>query len=262
MSACCARPGSSASTACRAAAEARIAGTFSKPLTRGSVRSSVGNGARQRAPLRTSSTPTPAGPPHLWADAAAADQPVRAAGAGRRWHRRRRTRARRLGSTVCTVPTSGLACWTASTPASGGQCRPTCPSASTPTDSPTYRRAPSPTSGRRGRPRSARRPSAPGGGTRGLGPARARGAPRWTAAVPEEVKVTSSGRTPRQDAVTSRALSSRSRALRPGPCSRSGSAYPFSRAASRRLPRRRMQRLGGHRVEVAHRVHNPKLPAM
>ena len=41
-------------------------------------------GWRQRAPLRTSSTPTPAGPPHLCAEPAAADQP---AGERERAHR-------------------------------------------------------------------------------------------------------------------------------------------------------------------------------
>ena len=39
------------------------------------MRSSTGKGLRHRAPLRTSSTPTPAGPPHLCAEAAAAAQP-------------------------------------------------------------------------------------------------------------------------------------------------------------------------------------------
>ena len=57
--------------------------------------------------------------------------------------------------------------------------------------------------------------------------------PRCTAAVPEEVKLTSSGRAPSRVATTSRALSSSSRASRPAPCSRSGSAQPRSRALSR-----------------------------
>ena len=56
--------------------------------------------------------------------------------------------------------------------------------------------------------------------------------PRCTAWVPLGVKVTSSGRTPSACAVASRALSSRSRASRPARCSRRGSAYPRSRAAS------------------------------
>ena len=79
----------SATTACSAAAAASAAGTFSKPGTRSSIRSSTGNGCRHRAPLRTSSTPTPAGPPHLCAEAAAAlhpsgsgSRPGRGAGVG------------------------------------------------------------------------------------------------------------------------------------------------------------------------------------
>ena len=52
------------------------AGTFSKPLL-ALVDAVVarGTGSRQRAPRRTSSTPTPGGPPHLCAEAASADQP-------------------------------------------------------------------------------------------------------------------------------------------------------------------------------------------
>ena len=65
----------SATTAWSAAAAASAAGTFSNPATRSSTRSSAGKGLRQRAPLRTSSTPTPAGPPHLWAEPAAAPSP-------------------------------------------------------------------------------------------------------------------------------------------------------------------------------------------
>ena len=57
--------------------------------------------------------------------------------------------------------------------------------------------------------------------------------PRCTACVPDPVKLTSSGRAPSSEATTSRALSSSSRASRPAPCSRSGSAKPRSRAASR-----------------------------
>ena len=63
--------------------------------------------------------------------------------------------------------------------------------------------------------------------------ARSPSRPRCTASVPLEVKVTSSGRTPKHSATTSRALSSSSRAVRAGPCSRRGSAYPWSSAASR-----------------------------
>jgi hypothetical protein len=52
------------------------------------------------------------------------------------------------------------------------------------------------------------------------------------AEVPDEVNVTSSGRTPSDSATAARALSSSSRADRPARCSRRGSAYPWSSAAS------------------------------
>ena len=75
-------PSRSATTACRAAAAASAAGTFSKPEARSSMRSSPGKGLRQRAPLRTSSTPTPAGPPHLCAERGQRPPSRRAAAAG------------------------------------------------------------------------------------------------------------------------------------------------------------------------------------
>ena len=56
--------------------------------------------------------------------------------------------------------------------------------------------------------------------------------PRCTASVPDEVNDTSSRRTPSASATASRALSRISRALRAGVCSRRGSAYPWSSAAS------------------------------
>ena len=55
---------------------------------------------------------------------------------------------------------------------------------------------------------------------------------RFREVLPEGVKVTSSRRTPRASATTSRALSSSSRADRAGRCRRRGSAYPWSSAAS------------------------------
>ena len=113
----------SATTAWRAAAAASAAGTFSKPLVRSSTRSSPGNGLRQRVPLRTSSTPTPAGPPHLWAEAAAAAQPW---GSGRRpAEAQASTKSGTSGSAAttsasgCTVPTSWLADCTAATATPG-----------------------------------------------------------------------------------------------------------------------------------------------
>ena len=109
--ACSSRP------ARRAAAAASAAGTFSNPTARSSIRSSPGNGLRQRADRRTRSTPTPAGPPHLWAEAAAADQPSgsgsRPADAHASTNRGDSTTSA-TSSTGCTTPTSGLADWTAS----------------------------------------------------------------------------------------------------------------------------------------------------
>ena len=54
-----------------------------------------GNGLRQRADLRTSRTPTPAGPPHLCAEAAAAAPARRGAAGDPPRHTRRRTGERR-----------------------------------------------------------------------------------------------------------------------------------------------------------------------
>ena len=98
---------------------------------------------------------------------------------------------------------------------------------------PSYRRSAGSTTLRPTAPRSAPRRCAPAGGrpggVRAAGPGRRGARP----AVPEEVKLTSSGRAPSRVATTSRALSSSRRASRPAPCSRSGSAQPRSRAPSR-----------------------------
>ena len=69
--------GRSGVIAVSAAAAASTAGTFGKPGTRRPSRSSAGSRLRHRTPLRTASTPTPAGPPHLRALAASSDQPSR-----------------------------------------------------------------------------------------------------------------------------------------------------------------------------------------
>ena len=122
---CCTLTSSrSATTACRAAAAASAAGTFSNPGARSSIRSSTGNGCRHRAPLRTSSTPTPAGPPHLCAEAAAALHPSGSASRPADAHASVNTgtpSATAASSlTGWVVPTSWLADCTASTLVPGG----------------------------------------------------------------------------------------------------------------------------------------------
>ena len=83
------------------------------------------------------------------------------------------------------------------------------------------------------RARAARRSARPASGRPPRSEARTSPSrPRCTASVPEEVNDTSSRRTPRASATASRALSRISRASRAGPCSRRGSAYPRSSAAS------------------------------
>ena len=167
--------------------------------------------------VRTARMPTPGGPPHLWADAASADQP---SGSGSRpadahASTKRGTPSSRAATsaTGCSVPTSWLADWQATTVAS-----------------PSGR-------GRRGRSGPRRRPGPTGWGSASRRPPagppsaprpcarwcrRWRSAPRWrprrprcTASVPEAVKVTSSGRSPSASAVAARALSRTSRAARP-----------------------------------------------
>lgn len=65
----------SARTARSDAAAATIAGRFSKPGERPDSRSSAGCWGANLVPLRTASSPTPGGPPHLWALPASSDQP-------------------------------------------------------------------------------------------------------------------------------------------------------------------------------------------
>ncbi len=217
----------SATTAWSAAAAPSAAGTFSKPDTRSSTRSSTGNGLRHGAPLRTSRTPTPAGPPHLCADPAAAAQP---AGRGSRPIEAQASMksgmpwGRASSPTGWIVPTSWLACWSATTlgvPRAASSTRPVEDTA----------RLSACTSVRQARACNTAECStaewatvAPGG----TSPSN----PRCTASVPDPVNETSSRRTPSASATASRALSRIRRALRAGLCSRRGSAYPWSSAAS------------------------------
>ncbi len=219
----------SATTAWSAAAAPSAAGTFSKPETRSSTRSSTGNGVRHDVPLRTSSTPTPAGPPHLCAEPAATDQPSgqrqpahRGAGVHedrvrppRLPPRRPAGRCRPRGWPTGARPRRARQGSVEVDPAQRGRPGPAAPA----------RRAATPA--RAGR-RSARQRSAPRRRRAATSPSR----PRCTASVPDEVNDTSSRRTPSASATASRALSRISRALRAGVCSRRGSAYPWSSAAS------------------------------
>ena len=80
---------------------------------------------------------------------------------------------------------------------------------------------------------------------RGGGRAAGRSRPTSRAASGLGCTDSSSGRTPSASASTSRAVSSRARARRPGGCSRVGSAQPASRAAARVCAAGRVQRAPG-----------------
>lgn len=107
----------SARTARREATAATIAGMFSKPAARPDSRSSTGPWAANRTPLRTTSSPTPDGPPHLCALAVSSDQSPStgpqpsdcAASTSRGTPAARQIPA--TSATGCTVPTSWLADW-------------------------------------------------------------------------------------------------------------------------------------------------------
>ena len=68
--------------------------------------------------------------------------------------------------------------------------------------------------------------------------------------MPEAVKLTSSARAPSSEATTSRALSSSSRASRPGAVQPQRVGEPAVEGGEQGLAGGRMQRLGGDRVEV------------
>ena len=162
--------------------------------------------------------------------------------------------ARHAGASTATgwtVPTSWLACWSATTSgcAQVGRGRPG-PSAST-----RHRPRP-PTSDRQARAcRTAECSTAECATSRaGAGPGPA--APGARRRSRRTVNDTSSRRTPSASATASRALSRISLALRAGPCRRRGSAYPWSSAARKRVPGRRVQRLRRRGVQV----HPRKLP--
>lgn len=104
-----------ARTARSEAAAATIAGMFSNPAARPDSRSSTGPRGANRTPLRTTSRPTPDGPPHLCALAASSDQGPSTAPHPSDWaaSTSNGTPASRHSSatsaTGCSVPTSWLA---------------------------------------------------------------------------------------------------------------------------------------------------------
>ena len=246
-------------------------GTFSKPEARSSMRSSPGNGLRQRAPRRTSSTPTPAGPPHLCAEPAARGPAARAAAAGPSTRRRRRRAGRRRARAAATsatgwrVPTSWLAAWTAATATPGrrpraatvGEVRPARGASTRDRRGPRRRRGAPPRRRRAARP-SARPRSAPRRSPCRARPACSPSSPRCTASVPEEVKVTSSGRTPEAlgDHRPGVVEQQPRRAGRAVQAPRIG--VPLVERGDERLARGGVQRLGRRAVEVDRRPGRPR----
>ena len=212
-----------------------------EPRARSSPRSSAGNGLRHRAPLRTSRTPTPAGPPHLCADSRGRGPAV---GQSQVAHGRAGVHEQGYVAEAGRDLLDGL---DGPDLVVGGLHGDDGDRLSGVRDAPVHvlrRDPPDPVDRDGDRRRRRTRSSACGTAECSTAlctttrPARRRPAarpssPRWTAWVPLGVKVTSSGRTPRQPAATSRALSSSRRALRAGPWRRRGSAYPASSAARR-----------------------------
>ena len=140
--------------------------------------------ARTATPLRTASSPTPGGPPHLWALAASSDQPpgtgpqpsdcAASTSSGTPASRQSLGHLRRPAA---SVPTSWLADWRQTSAVSGPSAAATSPAATRP-----VRSTATSVTGAAGRlvrprrhagPRSARRRSAPAGGRPGDGPASA-----------------------------------------------------------------------------------------
>ncbi|OLE25549.1 MAG: hypothetical protein AUG44_15750 [Actinobacteria bacterium 13_1_20CM_3_71_11] len=181
----------------------------------GAAGSAPGHGGTHRVPLCTTSTPTPAGPPHLWALAASTAQPP---GTGTRptdWaaSTTRGTpaaaHAAATSATGWTVPTSWLALISAATPTPGSRtaavnaATSTRPSRSTGTD----------TEGRSATAcRSAECSMAE---WTIVAPDRNPSTAAWTASVPLAQNSTSSARTPNWSAIAPRAASSSWRAGRP-----------------------------------------------
>ncbi len=211
-----------------------------------------GTGCATDVPLRTSSTPTPAGPPHLCAEPAATDQP---SGSGSRpieAQASMKTGATAAASaTGWTVPTSWLACWSAMTSGPSEVARrSTRPSGSTRTGRGLARRC-----------RHARACS-----TEECSTARVRHAsrrdgaspssPRCTASVPDEVNDTSSRRTPSASATASPGVVEDQPGVAGGGVQPARIGVPLVERGEHRVAGRGMQRLGGRGVDV----HARKLP--
>ncbi len=214
----------SARTARSEAAAATIAGMFSKPAARPDSRSSAAPWGAKRTPLRTASSPTPAGPPHLCALAASSDQrPGTGAqpsdcAASTSSGTPASAQISAVSATGCSVPTSWLAdCRQASAvsarrarPYSEGSTDPVLSTGTSVDDPPSAARAAAEWSTEecstaertRWRPTRRRPESAPA-------------TPECTARVPDEVKTSSSGRQPTASAAASLAASSSSAARRP-----------------------------------------------
>ncbi len=232
----------SARTARSEAAAATAAGMFSNPGARPDSRSSDGPGGENRTPLRTASSPIPAGPPHLCALAASSDQAPStgpqasdcAASTSSGTPAERHASA--ASATGCTVPTSWLAdCRHASAVSARRPSANSPASTAPPRSTPTRVTVPPSASCRSA---ACRTHECSTDDTIRCCPARRRPAsapamPVCTARVPEVVKTSSSGRQPTASAAASRAASSSSRARRPSRWRRAGSAHPSSREACR-----------------------------
>ncbi|CAM5716263.1 hypothetical protein SVIOM342S_01435 [Streptomyces violaceorubidus] len=214
----------SARTARSDAAAATIAGRFSNPGARPDSRSSPGPCGAYRTPLRTTSSPTPEGPPHLCALPVSNDQSPSTRPQPSDWAASTSsgTPAARQASatrdTGCSVPTSWLADWRHASAVSSRSAAANTAGSTAPVRS-TGTRVTLPPSAScasaacsteecstadtiRCRPTRRRPASAPA-------------TPECTARVPEGVNTNSSGRHPTHSAAASRAASSNSRARRP-----------------------------------------------
>ena len=258
---CAARPAGPARRAWRAAPRRRRV-LPGRSRTRSPARRRArrpGTGCASAPTLRTSRTPTPAGPPHLCAEAAAAAQP---SGSGRRPAEAQASTNSGASVEAATsatgwhTPTSGLADWSgdhgrlAVVAGRGGDRVGVDPPVPVDGERLEGRRLWPRARRRRGAPPSARRRRRAAGRPWRARPASRPSTPRWQACVPLGVKVTSSGRTPRHSATTARALSSISRGSRAGRCRRRGSAYPRVEGLEQHLACRRVQRRAGRVIEV------------
>ena len=203
-------------TASRAAAAAMIPGR-----SRHHSRSSCGQGERQRTPVRTASTPTPAGPPHSEASAVSSDHPDASDARPTTWEASTSSgtptaaQACATPATGWVVPTSWLAAIRQASAVSGRSATAYAPTSTRPTRLTGMTvRSPSCASSAASTAECSMELCTTCEPVRRR-PARAPSTPRWAAAAPPGVKRTSSGRAPSAAATLKRALSSSSRARRP-----------------------------------------------